>query len=477
MDSHNDRRTQDEPPDGRGRSEFVRDPLSEERLSAYLDGECSAAEQAQLEERIAGSPEFRQFVDELRSVRSSLELLPQYRLRPDFAEHVLRRAEREVLTGGGSTPDTSGGAVARAAHDDVTTLPVGEISRRSYEPNRSARPFLWTLAALAAAVLLLITNRDPEIRRDEIAKGPAPPSARETKKSADVQSGQADAPMARSQEATNLSDLPDRRSTVADDSVVIGNAVDKSPDGKSESIVERAKEEAASTLTIDAKNKVDGIAEKLADRISAGGAGVPGPELETAETRTSAAPLAASTSGAGYALPGVGDDLHVIEVVVTRDAWQRGAVQARCRITASQRSTRIPARASQLSSKMGVARNVPRRATFHCRCNARRSRPQTRVRTSMLRRRFPLAAMQRMHRATKQDSIAARPSTRRMVVVMHPRPLFRCRAWRAAAARVWLRSIETALNDLPKNRTKVSRRQLGAAGGECNGGSNGGDAR
>src|SRR5688572_2624384 len=159
MDNHNDRRTQDEQPDGLGRSEFARDPLSEERLSAYLDGECSAAEQAQLEERIAGSPEFRQFVDELRSVRSSLELLPQYRLRPDFAEQVLRSAEREVLTGSGSTPGAA------------SSLEMAEVSTRAYELNRSARPFLWTLAALAAAVLLLVTNRDPEIRRDEIAKG------------------------------------------------------------------------------------------------------------------------------------------------------------------------------------------------------------------------------------------------------------------------------------------------------------------
>jgi hypothetical protein len=331
MDNNNDRRTQDEQPDGLGRSEFARDPLSEELLSAYLDGECSAAEQAQLEERIAGSPEFRQFVDELRSVRSSLELLPQYRLRPDFAEHVLRRAEREVLTASGPESHTSVGTVARAVHD-VTTQPVGDVSRRTPEPGRSARPFLWTLAALAAAVLLLVTNREPEIRRDEFAKGPAPPAATQAKKSAQDQSGQADAPKALAQELTNLSDTPDSRSSVGDDAAAIKSAVGQ-PDsgenesGEKESIVERAKEKTASTLTIDAKNKSDGVTEKLADSISAGGAAAQGPGSDTAETQVYGIPLAASASAARDALPRAGDDLHVIEVVVTRDAWQRGAVQ------------------------------------------------------------------------------------------------------------------------------------------------------
>ena len=73
---------------------------NDERISAYLDGELSADEQTRFEERLAESAELRQLVEELRALRGSLDLLPRHRLEADFADHVLRRAEREVLTAG-----------------------------------------------------------------------------------------------------------------------------------------------------------------------------------------------------------------------------------------------------------------------------------------------------------------------------------------------------------------------------------------
>jgi hypothetical protein len=177
---HHDRRNPDDRPDGAGRNPFARDELvGDELLSAYLDGECTAAEQTQLEARVAANPELRQLVEELRGVRASLELLPQHRLEADFAQQVLRRAEREVLTGGApvraaadapskATPADAPPTIRPLA--DVSRSPAGRTSRA--EQTRSARPFLWAMAALAAAVVILVTNRNPEIRPDPIARGP-----------------------------------------------------------------------------------------------------------------------------------------------------------------------------------------------------------------------------------------------------------------------------------------------------------------
>jgi hypothetical protein len=166
----------DRSPDEPGRDAFARDEaLNEELLSAYLDGECTADEQADAEARIAASPELRQLVDDLRNVRASLEILPQHRLEANFAERVLRRAEREVLTG--DRDSTSSSAVATAALERQAPSPVSGIApaHREQFGNAqfgSARPFLWTVAALAAAILILVTNREPAIRHDPIARGP-----------------------------------------------------------------------------------------------------------------------------------------------------------------------------------------------------------------------------------------------------------------------------------------------------------------
>lgn len=156
-----------------GRDAFDRDErLSDELLSAYLDGECTAEEQAEVEALIAANPELRQLAEDLRNVRANLELLPQHRLEANFAERVLRRAEREVLTGdrGLTRAPATAADVATGEHETKSSAQSVSPSRR--ERSGFARPFLWTVAALAAAVLILITNRDPEIHRDPIARGP-----------------------------------------------------------------------------------------------------------------------------------------------------------------------------------------------------------------------------------------------------------------------------------------------------------------
>lgn len=146
-------------------------PFADDELaSAYLDGELAPDDRARFEQQLAERPELRQLVEELRGLRASFEGLPRYRLEPDFAERVLRRAEREMLSArqavdgareaGGSTP-----AAARlsAAVERATPARSGGLSW-----SRLARPLGYVAVALAAAVAVMVFN--PDARRDELAR-------------------------------------------------------------------------------------------------------------------------------------------------------------------------------------------------------------------------------------------------------------------------------------------------------------------
>src|SRR5262245_34980893 len=122
----------------------------DELLSAYLDGELTAEERAHVEQQLADSAELRQLLDELRSLRSGLELLPRYKLEADFAERVLRKAERSML----SEPPIGGEA-------NVPVMPAAErpAGRRPATGSWNiggARRWGWAAAAIAAGVLIMI---------------------------------------------------------------------------------------------------------------------------------------------------------------------------------------------------------------------------------------------------------------------------------------------------------------------------------
>lgn len=149
----------------------------DERLSAYLDGELSAPEQAQLEARLVVDPELRQLVDELRAVRQQLEILPEYHLQATFAEQVLRRAEQEMLLSPVARETTSVSiAAATTAMPTVPATsvesPVTPLPRQSLA-RRWQRGVIWTAVAAAAVLLLIVTNRphgpdqNPVARHDD----------------------------------------------------------------------------------------------------------------------------------------------------------------------------------------------------------------------------------------------------------------------------------------------------------------------
>ncbi|HDZ22263.1 hypothetical protein LCGC14_0274900 [marine sediment metagenome] len=94
-----------------------------EQLSAYLDGELSAADAQQLEQAIQQDPSLQVELEALRRTRDLLRQLPIGQTPPHFARDVLRRAERHHHIG-------------RAA------------------PGASLRAFRWISAATAAVVLI-----------------------------------------------------------------------------------------------------------------------------------------------------------------------------------------------------------------------------------------------------------------------------------------------------------------------------------
>lgn len=138
--------------------------FDEELLSAYLDGELPAEERARVERWLAEQPDSRQLLEELRSIKNSLERLPRDRLPHDFAEHVLRQAEREVLTsrhdGGTGHESNKPGVLSKV--DRATPLDVQEIADRpaGLSWQRLRRPVLWASLALAAGLLVMFLDRE-----------------------------------------------------------------------------------------------------------------------------------------------------------------------------------------------------------------------------------------------------------------------------------------------------------------------------
>jgi len=130
-----------------------------ELFSAYLDGELTAEEQAQVERMLADSPAARQLLDELRALSSTLQSLPQYKLDEDLSEAVLRHAEREILT------------------RPVPSTPT-QPSRRLPDWRRfvNSRSLAWSGMAVALAIMLMVFNSEDKspIQLTQVTEPAAP---------------------------------------------------------------------------------------------------------------------------------------------------------------------------------------------------------------------------------------------------------------------------------------------------------------
>lgn len=136
-----------------------------ELFSAYIDGELTADEQAQVEQILNDNPEAQQLVDELRSLSTSLQSLPAYKLNEDLAARVLRQAEQEML-GEPAAPATP---LPKFHHVEVPESKPTSWARRLLRP----RNFVWSAVAIAVAVILMLNEPGSEPGpANNIAQGP-----------------------------------------------------------------------------------------------------------------------------------------------------------------------------------------------------------------------------------------------------------------------------------------------------------------
>jgi len=122
-----------------------------ELFSAYIDGELTAEEQAEVEQILNDNPEARQLVDDLRSLSSSLQALPVYKLDQDLVSRVLRQAEREML----AEPATP---LPKFHQVDLPADKPVSWARRLLRP----RNFAWSAVAIAVALILAINEPGKE---------------------------------------------------------------------------------------------------------------------------------------------------------------------------------------------------------------------------------------------------------------------------------------------------------------------------
>ena len=133
----------------------MNDSYREELLSAYLDNEVTDAERAQVEQWLAESVEFRQLHEELRAMRQELRSLPTHKLDRDLSADVLRRAEREVLSG----HSTGNGQVT----------PRSTVAEWWSRP-KSRRMWFWPALAAAAALLIALVDLRQDAPERQVAR-------------------------------------------------------------------------------------------------------------------------------------------------------------------------------------------------------------------------------------------------------------------------------------------------------------------
>jgi hypothetical protein len=151
--------------------------FQDERISAYLDGQLPPDERTQFEDELARNGELRQVVEELRGLHDSLQELPRHRLNDDFALHVLRRAERAMLSdphavGAGANGSSANVSSANDAH--VVRAGAGDSFQ---DARKSRRPWIWAAIVVAAAIVVMVYNPPPR-KPAEVASRDSSPSAR-----------------------------------------------------------------------------------------------------------------------------------------------------------------------------------------------------------------------------------------------------------------------------------------------------------
>jgi hypothetical protein len=141
----------------------MKDLPENELLSAYLDGELTADEQARVEQLLAQNAAARQLLDELRALSATLQSLPARKLEEDLGPEVLRIAERRMLA---ESPEALQAAEPSPGETTAETPLWRMIVRRALQP----RNLLWPAIAVAAAILIMVMNPDRRQGKEDLAE-------------------------------------------------------------------------------------------------------------------------------------------------------------------------------------------------------------------------------------------------------------------------------------------------------------------
>lgn len=96
----------------------------EELFSAYLDGQLTSQERAEVERLLASSAEARQLLEELRLVRESLQRLPVYKVPEDLAARILQEARRRKAAALQPAPPASCPSLPKTPIPEVPSSPA-----------------------------------------------------------------------------------------------------------------------------------------------------------------------------------------------------------------------------------------------------------------------------------------------------------------------------------------------------------------
>lgn len=146
--------------------------INEELVSAYLDGELTADEQVRVEQALATDARLRRLHDDMRALRHSLQAMPPQKLDVNFAARVLRAVEQAQVHA--SKPHHDEPEIIIASHHGSQTT----VSPAQHEP-MSLRVMIWSVAALAAAVVFVLMMPDQTAQiANRVAMNDQPPAAK-----------------------------------------------------------------------------------------------------------------------------------------------------------------------------------------------------------------------------------------------------------------------------------------------------------
>ncbi|MDG2206740.1 MAG: RseA family anti-sigma factor [Pirellulales bacterium] len=153
---------------------MVDNKIQDEMISAYLDGELTAGERAQVAQWIENDPRARNVYQELQQLRESLRSLPSVKFDKNLTQTILEQIDTPVATEMMvPSPETEYAVAASAAcyMDASPAAMAHETDETSADKRVAARAdrkriYLWPAVAVAAAILLMVFSSQRETKTD-----------------------------------------------------------------------------------------------------------------------------------------------------------------------------------------------------------------------------------------------------------------------------------------------------------------------